>query len=144
MLTNAQLKQLIIDNLNSPFCFPVTLLLTKMIKRDNASLGSSYLNRIKDTNSNTEVTSLADFISKIDDTKFDLTVSTSNYSNNNIGVSITMKNFQITLNEQFKEDSGLSSLFGIGTHYIRFNLAYARDLDTALPLKITNIVLISI
>lgn len=143
MLSNTQIKQLIIDNLNSPFCFPMALFLTKLIQRDTTKFNTPDLYRIKDVNTNTDVTSLSDFISKIDDTKFEYNVNISSYSNNMIGVIVKMMNFEVTLKETHVQDSPFTSIFGIGKHRVCFHLAYARDNDATLPMKISNIVLLS-
>jgi hypothetical protein len=144
MLTNAQLKQLIIDNLNSPYSFPVTFLLHQFITRTPAITTDSNLNyRVKAVSGSTttNITSIDDFINALDENQFTLALSTSQYNDNIIGIRISLNNIFCYLSEDLPSDSSLTNTFGVGKFNITIHMAYMRDTDANLPLKITNVIL---
>lgn len=144
MLTNAQLKQLIIDNLNSPYSFPVTFLLHQIITRTPAITTDLNLNyRVKAASGSTatNITSVSDFINALDENKFTLSLSTSQYNDNIIGIRILLNNIFCYLSEDLPSDSSLTNNFGVGQFNIAVHMAYMRDADSTLPLKISNITL---
>jgi hypothetical protein len=144
MLTNAQLKQLIIDNLNSPYSFPVTFLLHQIITRTPAITTDSNLNyRVKAVSglTTTNITSVNDFINALDENQFTLALSTSQYNDNIIGIRILLNNIFCYLSEDLPSDSSLTNTFGVGKFIITIHMAYMRDTDANLPLKITNVIL---
>jgi len=144
MLTNAQLKQLIIDNLNSAFSFPVTFLLHQLITRTPPITSDLNLNyRVKSVSGSTttNITSINDFINALDENQFALSLSTSTYNDNIIGIRILLKNIYCYLYEDLPSDSSLTNTFGVGKFNIAIHMAYMRDADTVFPLKISNITL---
>jgi hypothetical protein len=144
MLTNAQLKQLIIDNLNSPYSFPVTFLLNQIITRTPAITTDSDLNyRVKAVSgsSTKNITSVDDFINALDENQFTLSISTSQYNDNMIGTRVLLNNIFCYLSEDLPSDSSLTNTFGVGKFNIVIHLVYMRDTDSNLPLKISNITL---
>jgi hypothetical protein len=147
MLTNAQLKQLIINNLNSPYSFPVTFLLSQIITRTppiTTDLNLNYRVKAVSGSTTTNITSINDFIAALDENQFTLSISKSQYNSNIIGIRILLKNIYCYLSEDLPSDSSLTNTFGVGQFNIAVHMAYMRDNDSALPLKISNITLQSI
>jgi hypothetical protein len=144
MLTNTQLKQLIIDNLNSAYSFPLAFLLNQFITRTPAITTDSNLNyRVKAVSGSTttNITNINDFINALDENQFTLSISTSQYNDNMIGIRILLNNIYCYLSEDLPSDSSLTNTFGVGKFNIAVHLVYMRDTDSNLPLKISNITL---
>jgi len=144
MLTNAQLKQLIIDNINSPISFPVTYLLHKIITRTPPITTDPNLNyRVKAVSGSTtiNITNINDFVNNLDENQFLLSISTSTYNDDIIGIRVLFKNIFCTLSDYLPSDSELTNLFGVGKFNIAVHMAYMRDADYTLPLKFSNVTL---
>jgi hypothetical protein len=144
MLTNAQLKQIIIDNINSPMSFPVTFLLNQIITRTPPIANDPNINyRVKaiSGSSTTNITNISDFINALDENQFELSVSLSIYNDNALGIRILFKNIFCFLSEELPSDSALTNLFGVGKFNIALHLAYLKDGGAVLPLKFTNVTL---
>lgn len=144
MLTNAQIKTILIDNLNDLRINGAALFINNLISRENYGGGIEQY-RIYNTNTNAYVESLADFINGIDENTL-----VQNWSINT-GLKeldktqptvITLSNFEVSLEKTTDEDYSFTEMYGVSTKKIVIVLNYLSDGDTILPLKIVRVKLV--
>lgn len=144
MLTNADIKDIISQNLSDPRIFSIQAFLTRLVKRQ--TFGDGILQyRIKDKVTNTYVTDLADFITKIDPAS--LFPDYFYYSDKMQGdrvhpFAVNLSNFTVALDANSAEDSIYFEMFGREDKHILMLINYMNDGDTVLPLKLFEIRLI--
>jgi len=144
MLTNTQMRDAIAVNLNDPRMFAIQAFLTRLIERKTHGDGISRY-RIRDKNTNTDVVSLNDFITKISPTS--LIADYFYYSDRMLGerthpVAVNLTNFVVNTTKNSDEDSIYFNMFGGDGTDILLLLNYLSDNDVDLPLKIYEIRLI--
>lgn len=145
MLTPANVKTIITANFSDDRIFSIQSFISRLIERKRFSDGINQY-RIKNINDGTYVTTLADFITKIDDTKL-----FAEYQYNSAAMSgdrthpfvATIGNLEIELNKHSAEDEIYFTMFGQEAKKIMFILNYTSDADTVLPIKILEVKLIS-
>lgn len=144
MLTNADVKDIIAQNLTDVRIFAIQSFLTRLIERKKH--GSGILQyRIKDKVTNQFVTSLDDFIAKLD---INSLVPDYFYYSEKMGgdrthpIAINLSNFTVVLDSHSPEDAIYFDMFGREDKNILLLLNYLSDGDTVLPLKIYEIRLI--
>lgn len=143
MLTNASIKTIIQNNLNDDRIFSIQSFITRLIERKTFGDGIEQY-RIKNINTDTYITTLADFISNIDVTKLNAQYY---YNSEKMGgdrvhpFMAYIGNYEVELNKHSEEDSIYFSMFG-GNNKIMFLLTYISDGDTVLPIKIIEIKLV--
>jgi hypothetical protein len=145
MLTPADFKAIISANFDDNRIFAIQSFVSNLIERKRFSDGINQF-RIKDTNDGTFVTSLANFVSKIDDTK--LSVGYHLFTDVMLGDRVhpmvaSIGNLEVELNKHSAEDEIYFTMFGENVKKIMFIISYISDGDTVLPLKIIEIKLIS-
>ncbi|NTW90601.1 MAG: hypothetical protein HGA35_01490 [Erysipelotrichaceae bacterium] len=144
MLTNADIKTIISDNLADIRIFSIQAFLTRLIKREK--FGDGILQyRIKDKVTNSFVTDLNDFIAKLDTNS--LVPDYFYYSDKMQGdrthpFAVNISNFTVSLDANSDEDSVYFGMFGRDDKNILLLLNYLSDGDLVLPLKIYEIRLI--
>lgn len=144
MLSSADFKDIITANLNDDRIFSIQAFLTRLIERKTFGDGIEQY-RIKDKVTDSWVTSLEDFIAKLDANS--LKPDYFYYSDKMTGdrvhpTAVNLSNFDIYLNEYSNEDSIYFSMFGKGMKHILLLINYVSDADPDLPLKIFEIRLI--
>lgn len=149
MMTKAQLKTVLVDNLQDDRLFAIQAYLEALIERRTYGGGINQY-RIKDSVTNSYITSLSDFISKLDANSL---FYSYDYNCRMIDVDKTHPfilspgNFIVELDPNSGEDSLYTSKFGEGLgqtyrYNIFFYINYLADIDTTLPLKITDVRLV--
>lgn len=143
-MTNADVKDIISQNLTDPRIFSIQCFLARLIERKTHGDGILQY-RIKDKVSNTYVSSLADFIAKLDTNS--LVPDYFYYSEKMSGdrthpTAVNLSNFVVTLDEHSQEDAIYFGMFGREDKNILLLLNYLSDGDSVLPLKIFEIRLI--
>ena len=144
MLTNTQFKDIIVQNLNEDRIFAIQAFITRLVERKVFGDGIERY-RIKDKITGTMVTSLDDFITKLDADS--LRPDYFYYSDKMGGdrihpTAVNLSNFEVHLDEHSFEDAVYFSMFGKGNKNILILINYLSDADTSLPLKIFEIRLI--
>ena len=144
MLTNTQFKDIIVQNLNEDRIFAIQAFITRLVERKVFGDGIERY-RIKDKITGTMVTSLDDFITKLDADS--LRPDYFYYSDKMGGdrihpTAVNLSNFEVSLDEHSSEDAVYFSMFGKGNKNILILINYLSDADTSLPLKIFEIRLI--
>ena len=145
MLTNAQMKDVVAQNLADIRIFAIQAFLTRLIARKTHGSGIAQY-RIHDKVTDTDVTSLDDFIAKLDATS--LVADYFYYSDGMTGdrthpIAVNLSNFEVTLDKNSAEDSIYFSMFGGEAKNILLLLNYLSDDDTDLPLKAFEIRIIA-
>lgn len=154
MLTNTQIKQYIIDGLNSEKCIGASYFMEKIIQRKTENYLYKVQNSIPLTaednelnyrirNGNIIITNITDFINNIDVNSMSLSLTMSKGLLSTTSIDVILTNMTCSLREDIKEDSPFTNLFGHGIKKFRIRLSYLNDNDTSLSLKITNIALFS-
>lgn len=141
MLTNAIAKTTLIDNLNDIRISAITLFLERLIERKIHGGGINQY-RIKNKLTDTYITSLADFISAIDEAEltYDFNYSGDKAEADRLrSLIIIPNNFIIELDSHTDEDDLYFSHYGKSVNRIMFLLNYMNDGDTVLPLKVFDI-----
>lgn len=141
MLTNTQMKDVVVANLGDLRIYAIQAFLSRLIERKVHSAGIDQY-RIKDKVTNTMVTSLDDFIDKMDADS--LYPDYFYYSEKMTGdrthpTAINLSNFEVTLNKHSQEDAIYFEMFGGDSKNILILLNYLSDGDLDLPLKIFEI-----
>ena len=144
MLTKADFKDMIAQNLADPRIFAIQAFLARLIERKKFGDGIAQY-RIKDKITNTDITSLEDFIAKLDADS--LVPDYFYYSDKMQGdrthpTAVNISNFIISLDEHSDEDALYFSMFGRDEKNILFLMNYLSDGDSVLPLKIYELRLI--
>lgn len=145
MLPKNKLVDLIVANLDSNFCFPAIAFLDSLIERQKYDANIPRY-RIKDSVTNTRVTSVADFEDKltIADIKYSYDYN-AKFEPDKMGpLLLYPTNFTVELIEGCEEDSLYFSKFGSGSNLdgkmqLIFVLNYLNDADNSLPLKLIAI-----
>ncbi len=147
MMTNSQVKDIIVQNLGDDRIFSIQAFLTRLIDRQVHGDGIEQY-RIKDKVSGNWVKDLNDFIAKIDADS--LHPDYFYYSDKMVGdrthpMAVNLANFEVQLNEHSNEDSIYTQMFGGkgGIKNILLLINYLSDVDPDLPLKIIEIRLLS-
>lgn len=144
MLTNIQLKDVVAQNLADLRIYAIQAFLTRLIARKTHGSGIEQY-RIHDKVTNTAVTSLDDFITKLDPAS--LVADYFYYSDGMTGdrthpTAVNLSNFEVKLDKNSPEDSVYFSMFGAEAKNILLLLNYLSDGDLDLPLKVFEIRLI--
>lgn len=145
MLTPAGIKTIIENNFNDDRVFAIQSFVANLIERKVFSDGINRY-RIKDTNDNTYVTSLDDFITKIDVTKLKIGYHFASEKMTGDRIHpffVTINNLEVQPNDYATEDIEYFNMFGGNKKKIMFLLNYISDYDTILPIKIFEVKLIS-
>ena len=144
MLTSSDFKNIITANLNDDRIFSIQAFLARLIERKTYGNGIEQY-RIRDRITNSWVTSLNDFIFKLDTNsiKADYFYYSDKMTGDRIHpIAVNLTNFDVYLNEYSGEDIIYFSMFGKGVKHILFLINYISDNDPVLPLKIFEIRLI--
>lgn len=147
MLSNAQLKAVLVANLTDDRIFAIQMFLTKLILRKNAPLGiSPYRIQLTTTDPDTYITSLDEFIAAIDENSFD--ADYDRYAESMGGdrvhpFTITLTNFTVKVLDYIPEDGIYATSSSDKGLKIRFSLNYLSDADSVLPIKIFDVRLVS-
>lgn len=150
MLTKSDFKGMIAQNLADPRLYAIQSFLVRLIERRTFGDGIEQY-RITDKKTNAPVTSLDDFIAKLDaDSLF---ADYFYYSDKMQGdrthpTAVNLSNFVVNLDEHSQEDSLYYGMFGRDTKHnddknILILMNYLSDGDLDLPLKIYEIRLIA-
>ena len=146
MMTNSQVKDVIVANLGDDRIFSIQAFLTRLIERKVHGDGIAQY-RIKDTKTDTFVSSLDDFIAKLDANS--LHPDYFYYSDKMEGdrthpMAVNLANFEVQLNEHSDEDNIYTQMFGKSpVKNILLLINYLSDADSVLPLKIFEIKLLA-
>lgn len=146
MLTNTQIKNIIAQNLTDDRIFSIQAFITRLIERKVYGDGIERY-RIKDKVTNTVVTSLDDFITKLDVNSIypDYFYYSSKMEGDRVHPTVVnLSNFVVTFNEHSQEDDIYLTMFGKGDKNILLLINYLSDSDTVLPMKVFEIRLINI
>ena len=149
MLTKAQLKTVLVNNLQDNRLFAIQAYLEALIERRTYGGGINQY-RIKDNMTSSYITSLSDFISKLDANSL---FCSYDYNCRMLDVDKTSPfilspgNYIVELNPNSREDSLYTSKFGEGLgqtyrYNIFFYINYLGDADPTLPLKIIHVRLV--
>ncbi len=144
MLTSADLKDIIAQNLTDPRIYSIQSFLSRLIERKKYGDGILQY-RIKDKITNTFVTSLDDLIAKLDANS--LSSDYFYYSDKMSGdrihpTAVNLSNFIAVFDEHSEEDAIYFNMFGRENKNILLLINYLSDGDSVLPLKIFEIRLI--
>lgn len=144
MLSNVDMKDFVIKNLNDIRIFAIQAFITRLIERKKHGDGVKQY-RIHDKITNTDVISLDDFIAKIDPVS--IVADYFYYANGMSGdrthpFAVNLSNFNITLDKNSEEDGIYFNMFGGDAKNILLLMNYLADGDIDLPLKIFDIRLI--
>lgn len=143
MLSNSDIKTIVTNNLNDNRIFSIQLFISSLIERKRFGSGINQY-RIKNTNDNSYITSLAEFIANIDDTKIK---SSYYFGSEKMGGDrvhpfiISINNYIVEIDKNCEEDSMYFNMFGENNR-VAFLLSYISDGDTVLPIKIIEVKLI--
>ena len=147
MMTNSEIKDIIGSNLVDKRIYSIQAFITRLIERKVHGDGIAQY-RIKDTKTDTFVSSLDDFIAKLDANS--LHPDYFYYSDKMEGdrthpMAVNLANFEVQLNEHSDEDNIYTQMFGGkgGIKNILLLINYLSDGDLDLPLKIIEIRLLS-
>lgn len=144
MLTEAQVKAIILDNLADLRLQAINLFINKLIKRETDEV-SIPIYRLKNTNTNTDITSLAEFYSAIDENNlvmnynFNQKIDPDSYIH---GFIVVLKNIKVSFDRSSQNDIGWIEHYGAQVNNLCFSLRYMNDADPILPLKITDVWLV--
>lgn len=141
MITNAQIKAIILQNLDDIRISSISLFLLKLISRKQFGGGINQY-RLKNLNTGNYITSIEEF--KV---ALDALMLTPDYNYNirpNVGelihpFTVTIDNVAIELDKNSYEDEVYLSLFSADVQKLVFHLNYMNDGDTILPLKIIEV-----
>ena len=153
-MTNAEIVQLLKDNLADPRLFAVKLFLEGLITREVSGDGIEE-NRIYtltpslvpgEEPTKTYVTSLTDFLSKLDADEVTPEYMFGSFKADGKSTppfSVTVDNLIVELDHNSDEDDTYFRYWGGSTvkKQISFILSYVNDNDKELPIKIANVTL---
>lgn len=146
MLTNSQVKDVIVANLGDDRIFSIQAFLTRLIERKVFGDGIEQY-RVKDKVTNSWVTNLDDFIAKLDanSLKPDYFYYSEKMGGDRVHpTAVNLTNFEVYFNEHSDEDNIYTQMFGKSSmKNILLLINYLSDADTTLPLKVFEIKLIS-
>lgn len=144
MLTEAEVKTILLDNLAHMKAQAINLFIKKLLKRD--TLNSSIdIHRVKNTVTNTNITTMDEFYAAIDENHL-----VQNYNFNQSidpdcfihGFVVILKNIVVTLDKNSPDDIGWISKYGPDVTNLCFSLRYLNDGDEVIPLRITDVWLV--
>lgn len=141
MITNSEIKSIIINNFNDIRISSIHFFIDFLIKRNNHG-GNISQYRIKNILTDNYVTSLADFVSAINDRYI---IADYYHGSEKMGGDRThpflviLTNFKVELNTNCEEDSKYITSFGKQANSIMFLINYIADGDSVLPLKIFEV-----
>jgi len=128
----------------NPMGYPIYLFLNELIKR-NSYTQSSTLYRITNNVTNNPVVSVEDFLDSLSSTSaiarfnfnasFDASIPRS--------LHVTASNLIVKLDSTNSDDQIWLEKYGSKATYVRFYMNYLTDLDSAIPLKVCDIRLVS-
>ena len=145
MMTNSQVKDVIVQNLGDDRIFSIQAFIARLVERKVYGDGIERY-RIKDKVTNTEVTSLDDFIAKLDINSLrpDYFYYADKMGGDRVHPTvINLSNFVVTLDEHSQEDNIYFTMFGKGDKNILLLMNYLSDADAVLPMKVFEIRLIN-
>lgn len=149
MLTPLDFKNIITNNLTDQRIFSIQAFITRLIDRKTFGGGVEQY-RIYDKTTATYVTSLADFITKLDVNSIipDYFYNADKMTGDRIHpIAINLTNFVIRLNINSDEDNYYHSVYGAGAldnKSILLLANYISDGDLVLPIKLYEIRLITV
>lgn len=145
MLNKTQLVTLLSDNLTSSKVLSAQAFLDSLIERQKYDVSIPQY-RIKDSVTNTRVTSVSDFISKLSTTDLKYSYDyNAKFELDKMGPLLLFPtNFTVELIKNCEEDSLYFGKFGSGLNsdgnmQLIFVMNYLADTDDVLPLKIITI-----
>lgn len=128
----------------NPMGYPIYLFLNELIKR-NSYTQSSTLYRVTNNVTNNPVVSVEDFLDSLSSTNviarfnfnasFDASIPRS--------LHVTASNLIVKLDSTNSDDQIWLEKYGSKATYVRFYMNYLADLDSAIPLKVYDIRLVS-
>lgn len=139
-ITSQQVKDILVQNFADIRITSITLFLEKLIERKSFSEGIEQY-RITDSVTNSKVTSLTDFIAKLDpgtlntDYFYDIAVQGNGHVH---PLAVVPTNFKVELTEHSEEDVLFTRRYGKVSR-ICFIVNYLSDGDTELPMKILDV-----
>jgi len=143
MITKSQVRQIITTNLNDIRMSSIQLFIDQFISRKVHGDGIEQY-RIKDTLTDTYITSLNEFISKLDENhiSYGYSMNSSIQSGEIITpMYILLNQYLVTLDENSDEDDVYVSRFGF-SKTIALHATYMNDGDMSVPLKIYSVKLV--
>lgn len=151
MQTNAQVASNIKNNLADERMQGICLFIDSFIKRNKPEIGIPVY-RIKNKTTGNFITSIAEFIAAVsgDALKQEYPFQGERASGDRVtGYNVTLTNLELTFNIHSKEDEFFTNHYNYFADYDRpyqFSLymAYVNDADTALPVKISSIRLVTV
>lgn len=145
MLTNSQIKDIIVQNLGDDRIFSIQAFITRLLERKVHGDGIERY-RVKDKVTDTMVTSLDDFIAKLDAVSMrpDYFYYADKVQGDRVHPTIiNLSNFIVTLDEHSDEDNIYFNMFGKGDKNIVLLMNYLSDADSTLPMKVFEIRLLN-
>lgn len=144
MVTKSDIKDIIVANLNDPRILSIQLFLTELITR-NAIAGEGFETyRIKDTSTDTFITTLDELIAAIDANKLfaEYLKRSDRMTGDRVHPTVVvLTQFEVSLiNDPY--DEWFVNTYGSGKKFIALYLNYISDADTTLPVKVYEIKLI--
>jgi len=143
MITKAQLKQIITDNLTDIRMSSIQLFLSELISRQTHGSGIDQY-RIFNEQTGIHVLDFDGFINELDENNFTygMSLKSDKVSGELVApMYVVIENFKVTLDRNSSEDEYLFKMFGDGDRICLY-LTYMNDGDESIPLKIFNVKLI--
>ncbi len=137
MITDTELKAIIIENLNNFMMYGIQVNLLSLIDR-GPDTGSIPRYRLKYNGA--DITTWADLLAKI--SLSGITVTPSTRPSMFPTAAVEFNNISVALNDLSPADARWLSTFGNNVSKLVFDMANVYDADLVLPLKITRINLI--
>ena len=144
MITTADMKAILATNLDDRRILAIQLFLTDLIERETYGDGIERY-RIKNTTTDTYITSLADFIAAIDASQMSMALWRHNDAmggDRTHPTAVTLGNFVVEFSPYSQEDAYYTAQFGSENKHILFLVNYLSDGDDLLPLKIFTVRLV--
>ncbi len=128
----------------NPMGYPIYLFLNELIKRNNYTQASG-LYRVMNSTTNNAIASVEEFLDALSPTSvvarfnfnasFDASIPRS--------LHVTASNLIVKLDSTNSDDQIWLEKYGSKATYVRFYMNYLTDLDSAIPLKVCDIRLVS-
>jgi hypothetical protein len=141
MLTEANLKSLIADNLADVKLFGIQLYLTELIEREKYDSVTPQYRMQSDL---VDITNLDDLIAAIPTADMKATANASYfgaYGISTLPFVVEFPNIKVSVAAKYISDAKLAIQHGTGNYKLCFVMGYFNDGDPALPLKIINVLL---
>lgn len=146
MITKAQMKQVISDNLEDIRIVSIQLFLEKLLVRTKFVTGTSQY-RLTKKSDGTPITTIAEFEAAIDANSLIMRpmMNTEKMSGDRVRpFEVIIDNIVVTLDTTlYPEDEFWTRLFGNNSNRILFVVNYVSDADAVLPLKLLDMKLIN-